>query len=208
MRDYKTIVYQAPKLDDRQSIIDHLNHVLPDLWLDDYLKMVSTPGEVLTVSFGDGQRIGHFVTYMFDHTSGGSGDAAASVEPTKLQEDRVVAVWGTSRSEPARTRDTGRMKHFLGGVWSSHHENYDRGHFFAHTMGGGLDINLFPQRASVNRRGLWRKMEWFCANNPGTFCFIHPVYSDASWKPTLLEYGIVKMPPEHALDFWGHEFGN
>jgi hypothetical protein len=27
-------------------------------------------------------------------------------------------------------------------------------------------------------------------------------------KPTLLEYGIVKMPPEHVLDFWGHAFGN
>jgi len=75
-------------------------------------------------------------------------------------------------------------------------------------MGGGLDINLFPQSSQANRKGLWRKMEIYCANSPGTFCFVHPIYHDKSWRPSLLEYGIVRMTADSAYHFWGNVFEN
>jgi hypothetical protein len=87
-------------------------------------------------------------------------------------------------------------------------KGYDRGHFFAHQMGGGLDINLFPQTASVNRRGLWRRMESYCVRNPGTFCFIRPIYADATWRPARLEYGILKREERRPIEFWVHAFDN
>jgi hypothetical protein len=40
------------------------------------------------------------------------------------------------------------------------------------------------------------------------FCFVRPIYADKIWKPARLEYGVFKMPPHNALDFWGAEFGN
>jgi DNA/RNA non-specific endonuclease len=100
------------------------------------------------------------------------------------------------------------MAGFLGGVWSDTHPGRDRGHFFAHTMGGGTDINLFPQLASVNRGGEWRRMERYAVEHPGTFCFIRPIYAGTSWTPSQLEYGIYKMPPADAFGFWGNVFPN
>ncbi len=98
------------------------------------------------------------------------------------------------------------MKGFLQGKWAGDQD--DRGHFFAHTMGGGLDINLFPQAIRVNRGGLWRQMENYCSRNPGTFCFIRPLYTDRSWRPTSLEYGIFKTETGRAPEFWGNTFAN
>lgn len=209
MRDYKMLAYQADNPSDRQSIIDHLDTALPSLWHGEYQTKTRSPANVLTVTFGDESRRRHFVRYMFDHTSGHPKLMTLSAAALKQHtHDRVVAVWGLSRSEPGRTRDTARMKGFLQGVWSAQYGGDDRGHFFAHTMGGGLDINLFPQVRTVNRWGLWREMETYCAQNPGTFCFIRPIYADRTWRPARLEYGIFKLPPQHALAFWGAEFGN
>jgi hypothetical protein len=64
---------------------------------------------------------------MFDHASSAAGATASGTE------DRVVAVWGLSRCEPASTRDKQRMAGFLRGVWSQTYPGYDRGHFFART---------------------------------------------------------------------------
>ncbi len=99
------------------------------------------------------------------------------------------------------------MKGFLKGGLTDR-PGYDRGHLFAHTMGGGLDINLFPQAARVNRGGLWRHMERYCARNPGTFCFIRPIYTDESWRPSRLEYGIFKLEDGRPPEFWEHVFEN
>jgi hypothetical protein len=80
--------------------------------------------------------------------------------------------------------------------------------FFAHTMGGGLDINLFPQAARVNRGGLWRQMENYCARKPGTFCFVRPIYADTSWRPAQIEYGIIKVEAGRPPHLWRHLFEN
>lgn len=177
--------------------------------MEDYSGMTRSPTNILAMTFGDSKRREHFVSYLFDQTSGHPDLAGLSApELKKHTHDRVVAVWGTSRPEPARTRDTERMKGFLKGAWSGSYPERDRGHFFAHTMGGALDMNLFPQLSRVNRTGLWREMETYCAQHPGTFCFIHPIYADHTWQPAQLEYGIYRLPPEPEISFWGHLFTN
>jgi hypothetical protein len=194
MDQYVKVGQGVPNPVGHASAVAYLNKVLPPLWANAY---PSKGGELLTVTLGDEMGKEGAVSTMFDLRS------------KKLKtEDRVVAVWGVSRAELANTRDTGRMAGFLSKVWSDTYPGRDRGHFFAHTMGGGMDINLFPQLASVNRGGEWRRMERYAAEHPGTFCFIRPIYADTSWTPAKLEYGIYKMPPANAFRFWGNVFPN
>ncbi len=193
MRIYQKVAEDAPNPVGRVAVVEYLNLVLPHIFASQY---PSKGGELLTVTQGGEAGENGTVHTMFDLRGKGS-----------RIEDRVVAVWGLSKAEPANTRDTSRMAGFLGGVWSATYPGRDRGHFFAHTMGGGTDINLFPQLASVNRGGEWRRMERYAAENPGTFCFIRPIYKGTSWTPSALEYGIYMLPPG-AFRFWGNVFSN
>ena len=194
MNIYLRVAQDAPQPVGRRSVIAYLSKVLPPIWASQY----TAPGEeLLTVTLGGKEGENGTVSTMFDLRSKRSNI-----------DDRVVAVWGLSKAEPASTRDTGRMAGFLGGVWSTAYPGRDRGHFFAHTMGGGTDINLFPQISSVNRGGEWRRMERYAVDNPGTFCFIRPIYKGSSWTPSELEYGIFKLPPKDPFKFWGNIFPN
>ena len=161
-----------------------LDEHLPALWKRNYETMPGSTAN-LNVITTRAETPTSFCRYLFDHASA----IGANVHrPTT--DDRVAAVWGTSRSEPAATREKSRLKGFLkDAAWRERGD--DRGHFFAHTMGGGLDINLFPQAAHVNRGVEWRRLETYCSRNPGTFCFIRPIYRDHGWRPAALEYGIL-----------------
>jgi hypothetical protein len=110
-------------------------------------------------------------------------------------DDRLVAVWGRSRL-PAQKRDRSRMAGLLPTprLWSG--SGLDRGHFVAHDAGGGLDLNLFPQLSPLNRgwsqQGRrWRQMERYAARHPGTPLFVRPIYRDDSWRPSVLEFGLL-----------------
>ena len=87
---------------------------------------------------------------------------------------------------------------------------YDRGHFMSHRQGGGLDINLFPQRADINQGRTplgveYRAMETACVAKPGVepvFCCSRPIYDDHSWVPAQLEYAVIYNPQRiHARTF-------
>ncbi|MDX6699080.1 MAG: hypothetical protein QOE65_2477 [Solirubrobacteraceae bacterium] len=57
-------------------------------------------------------------------------------------------------------------------------------------------MNLVPQDAALNRGRSsagrrWRAMERKAAEHPGTPLFVRPVYTDSSWVPTQIEYGLV-----------------
>jgi hypothetical protein len=192
MRDYETIARQA-QASDAATLVAWLDVNLPDLWAQDY----GEAPNLLAISARDDGR--SFCRYLFDHAGAAGPDAAV--------EDRVVAVWGVSAPPPA-PRDAARLQGFLRGVWSRAFRGDDRGHFFAHTMGGGLDINLFPQSARLNRGGLWRRMENYAARHPGTFCFVRPIYDDPSWRPARLEFGLFKTATADPAAFWGHVFDN
>jgi len=143
-------------------------------WLDDYLSHTPGDRDVVAIPLANGFE------YLFDATVHPADDEA---------DNRVLGGWGRSLALSA-PRDRSRMA----GYPSPQRDNpsaVDRGHLIAHSIGGGLDLNLIPQIAAVNRKGRWRKLEAYCAANPGTFLFVHAVYDDLSDHPAELEFGIV-----------------
>jgi len=135
-------------------------------------------------------------------------DAAPTLKQmTQAGDDRLVAVWGRS-SPPAQKRDRARIAGLLPTpeMWSG--SGLDRGHFVAHGAGGGLDLNLFPQLATLNRgwsrQGrLWRQMERYAAEHPGTPLFLRPTYRDDSWRPSAIEFGLLTQDK-----LWIERFSN
>jgi len=135
----------------------------------------------------------------------------ARVYAFDLALERVVVAWGLS-APPERERDAGRMAGFpdpnVG--WGKRRIGAsDRGHFLAHSAGGDMDINLFPQGRGLNRgwspRGrVYRQMERYAAGHPGTFMFHQPEYSDESWIPRALVYGVLREDGR----WWKERFEN
>ncbi|MBC7947441.1 MAG: hypothetical protein H7Y42_06150, partial [Chitinophagaceae bacterium] len=87
--------------------------------------------------------------------------------------------------------------------------NTDKGHFMAHTIGGGLEVNIFAQCRDINRgwskRGkVYRSMEKHCAKNAGTFCFNRPIYSEDTNRPCMIEFGVLMEDGK----LWVEKFDN
>lgn len=173
-------------------IPDELIKILEDEWLSTYNNMCNHAPNVL--QFPD-----QGFTFLFDQVSANSSEA----------EDRLVAAYGCSTAQ-RKQRDKSRIRGFLGGgIEISGKGKFDKGHVLAHAIGGGLDINLFPQRPELNQGRseagkLYRQMEGYAAKNHGVFVFSRMIYEDESWAPTSLEYGI--QLPEGKL--WVEWFEN
>jgi hypothetical protein len=167
-----------------QAVKEHLYGELPPLWCDVYCDVTGKASEVV-------ELVDSKFHFLFD-----------------LFRERVVAAYGESRKNPEK-RDSSRMRGFLGGsIRALFKGRTDKGHFMAHAQGGGLDINLFPQRPDINRglggRRGYRMLEEYCAMNVGTFCFSRPIYGDESWIPMELEYGVLR----HDRQFQVRRFTN
>lgn len=170
-----------------------LGEVLEPAWLGAYRAATTWPTEIQDI------RLDALV-FLFD--------AAPTLKHMpQAGDDRLVAVWGRS-GLPAQKRDRPRMAGLLPTprLWSG--SGLDRGHFVAHGAGGGLDLNLFPQLATLNRgwsrQGrLWRQMERYAAKHPGTPLFVRPIYGDDSWRPSALEFGLLTEDK-----FWVEKFSN
>lgn len=193
--DYTRVLPPDPERD-YATAAAFLEKELPPLWLDAYHENCRHDPNVLQINI-DGFE------HLFDFTSDPSRHNADNPE------DRLVVVYGLSKA-PNTVRDASRIRGFLkGGLKGEDHEARDKGHYIAHSAGGGLDINLFPQRPELNRGRsgagkVFRKMERFAATHPGTFLFARPIYSNDSWTPTELEYGM--LLPEQRL--WVERFSN
>lgn len=188
MIDYLGLARRARPRNDPGAVVLHLDDALPNLWLDDYLASASGEHMPLFVTPSGEPGKGPFISYLFDLISLASEKAGKKTEA----HDRVIACWGVTRREPGSTRDRNRIGGFLKGVWSAQYKGRDRGHLFAHTAGGGMDINLIPQLSKINRdpAGAWRRFETLAATNPGSFVFVRPVYKDETWVPSALDYGL------------------
>lgn len=163
------------------AIIEELIRFLEDEWIATYYDMSSHAPNIL--QFPD-----HGYTFLYDQTSANPCDV----------DDRLVAAYGHS-TQSEHKRDKSRIQGFLGGgIDIPGKGRFDKGHVLAHAMGGGLDVNLFPQRPELNRGRseagrVYRRMEKYAADHPGTFAFSRLIYSDNSWVPSFLEYGVL-MP--------------
>ena len=184
---------------------------LPPLWIDAYA--ASTAGEVQVVSIVLQQY-----EFLFDLRQErvvavcGLSWKDKSPRDTKYMAEFLGAVSSERKGRELLrgldTRQAAKRRELLAKSWrerffDEYGAQYDRGHFVSLRQGGVYDINLFPQRADVNQgRGKWRvyrDMERECVNRPGTFCFSRPLYSDLTWVPAELEYGVVHAPEHLAV---------
>lgn len=197
--EYDVILHECGE-EDAEGVAAYLMEALPDEWCDAYRRMTPTPTNVFQVS-------DHGFQFLFDLAC--ELVHKGEVAEEEAVEDRVVAAFGLSQAA-SHGRDASRMRGFLGGgLEPTEAGPTDKGHFIGHAQGGGLDINLFPQLRDVNRgwseRGkVYREMERYCAEHPGTFCFSRPIYADGSWRPTAIEYGVLTGP----RTLWVERFEN
>jgi hypothetical protein len=96
---------------------------------------------------------------------------------------RLVCVRGHSTAPPGR-RDTSRQKGHPPAPQGDH-----KGHVIAASMGGGFDINIVNQSASLNLGKQWRDIEKLAAESPGTAVAVHMIYEGESDRPVAFEYG-------------------
>jgi len=196
--DYTSIIFKL-KTYDIEEIIQILYQILPYKWCKIYQKMTSTSTNIIHFKYNNFE-------FLFDYSS--ELVKKGIIFQNQAAEDRVIAVFGRSQLS-SRNRDVNRMKGFLGLSSKIFGSNYDKGHFIGHALGGGLDVNLFPQLRDINRGWsmhgkVFRAMERYCAKNIGTFCFSHPLYYDYTWIPSAIEYGVLMS--NHEL--WVEVFDN
>lgn len=181
---------------------------LPQLWCDAYRRMTDAQMELVQVS-DEGYQ------FIFDVRAERVVVAfgTARYNPARRDADRMKDFLGsvTSNRNLQRIRDAapsaevaGQRQDMAQLTWRerffrTYGHLYDRGHFMSHRQGGGLDINLFPQRADINQgRGplgvAYRSMEKECVAHPGVFCFSRPIYEDDTWVPVKLDYGLSHGP--------------
>lgn len=178
---YRSPIYEIfdppPAAADFRSFVGEKLPILERSWLDRY-RALSGESEVSEIHLGG-------FAYLFDHFA-----------------ERVIVAHGVTTGETALPRDRSRQQGYpLGNA-----ANDDRGHLFAHSAGGGLEINLFPQRATLNR-GAFRRLEKMCVVFPGSFYFVALLYEGASQRPTCIEQGILVDDP-HAPRFELETFEN
>jgi hypothetical protein len=176
-----------------------LREELPLTWRDAYVGSVGRPTNLVRF------RYRTFV-YICDIYSG--LETSGDVPYDQTIEDRVVAVLGTS-ARAEEKRDASRSRGWVGPTEELLGTERDKGHFMAHRIGGGLDVNVFSQERRLNRgwspQGkIYRQMENYCYQQPGTFCFSRPIYADGSSVPRWLEFGLLKA--DHTV--WVELFDN
>jgi hypothetical protein len=193
--DYDALLHAAG---DREGddLISFVIEALKDCWIYDYGEMVQYKPYILDVH-------DRGFNFLFDLTL-----ATHDKNDPDRPDDRVVAAYGLSRKAEAK-RDASRIRGF-GPIGNKSRGPIDKGHFAAHSMGGALDINIFPQRTEVNRGRSaagkrYRKMEAYAAQHPGTFMFSRPIYDDATWTPDALDYGLLLLPERR---IWAERFPN
>lgn len=178
-----------------ESIFAHCELAIPPV-LDDWLDCVDDWCDEYRADFDDAFLLEINLTtavFVFDRTH-----------------ERVVVAYGVATS-PTRPRDHNRMRQFpdvnVGVVATMGTAAFasDRGHFLSHASGGDLDINLFPHRRELNRGWSeegkrFRRMEKWVADNPGSFHYHRAEYTDRTWIPASLEYGVLRDNREWWID--------
>jgi len=169
------------------NISSFLQQRLPLKWRDAYVSTIPRP-----------TNIAHFRRRTFEYICDlySEMENLGEVPFDQTIEDRVIAVVGTSAREEEQ-RDSSRIRRWVGPTDELLGAYRDKGHFMAHCIGGGLDVNLFSQERRLNRgwspQGkTYRQMETYCYEQPGTFCFSRPIYVDGSSVPRWLEFGLLK----------------
>jgi hypothetical protein len=181
--DYNTLL-SDPKDKSTCHTVHVLRERLPSLWRDAYLSTITHEPNLVRFR----HRTFEYICDLYSQL-----EITGEVPYDQTIADRVIGVLGLS------SRAQGKRNARRGFELGEDYEGTDRdgGHFMARSFGGDLDVNLFPQQRHLNRgwspQGKkYRQMERYCYEQPGTFCFSHPIYADGSSVPRWLEFGVLK----------------
>ena len=185
--EYKSFLSQNTCLTPSQ-LQEIADTMIGDEWIDKYQLQCEKKMSILSITVEN-------FTFLWDETY-----------------ERVVSVYGASKdAEVVKRRDKPRIAYYYRNFIRRYQPETktDTGHFIAHSLGGGLDMNLFPQKRDVNQGRsaegkLYRKMENYAFKYPRTFVFSRPLYFDDTWRPYFLEYGLLKKDGT----LWIHLFDN
>jgi hypothetical protein len=182
--DYRALMSSGSRESGRFATL--LRQHLPTFWRDVYLSTITHEANLVRFR----HRTFEYVCDLYSQL-----EATGSVPFDQTIADRVIGVFGTS-SRAQEERNARRIKIELSEELEGTHR--DDGHFMARSIGGGLDVNLFSQERLLNRgwssQGkIYRRMEKYCYEQEGTFCFSRPIYANGSNVPRWLEFGVRKL---------------
>lgn len=171
----------------RDSLARFLTEELPYKWRELYVEQ--TPHVTNIVRF-------HYNTFEYFYDLHFELEPSGDVSHSQTVEDRLVGVIGVS-APTTGPRNPSRLRGWVGTTEKYIGKDRDKGHFMAHYIGGGLDVNVFSQDRALNRgwsaQGrIYRRMEAYCYEHPGTLCFSRPVYADGTSVPRWLEFGLAR----------------
>jgi hypothetical protein len=182
--DYNALFSEAKDQGTRHTL-SVMQERLPSIWCNEYLSRITHQPNLVRFR----HRTFEYICDLYSQL-----EIAGDVPYDQTIADRVIGVLGLS-SRAQDTRNGRRGVFELGEEYEG--TERDGGHFMAHSIGGGLDVNLFSQQRRLNRgwspQGkTYRQMERYCYEQPGTFCFSHPIYADGSSVPRWIEFGVLK----------------
>jgi hypothetical protein len=182
--DYQA-AWSAAREQSALNIAIAFERCLPVIWRQAYLRTITHEPNLVRFR----HRTFEYICDLYSQL-----EATGSVSYGQTIADRVIGVFGTS-SRAQESRNGRRRKIELSEELEG--TQRDDGHLMARSIGGGLDVNLFSQDRLLNRgwsfQGkIYRRMEKYCREREGTFCFSRPIYCDGSNVPRWLEFGVLK----------------
>ena len=182
------------------EVVQQLESNLPFLWTDFYESQSERLCNIFVIHRGG-------FDFIFDEID--SLIAQGILPDDANLSSRIVAAYGKSAPKISK-RDDSRLRGWVGSTEKVYGKAWDKGHFIAHSIGGaveGMELNVFKQKRELNRGWseegkLFRKMEEFCFQNAGTFCYCRPLYNDQSDFPSVIEFGLLKPNNELWVEFF------
>jgi hypothetical protein len=139
------------------------------------------------------------IRFIFDCAGSDHCDGRGP-QPPGVVPRTVVASGFSAPTERSRDKEDNRLKGWMGTTGRTLGKDWDKGHFVAHSVGGGVEgveDNVFQHRCDLNRGWseegkVFRKMESCCVANPGTPFWHRPIYLRETDIPAFLEFGLVQ----------------
>ena len=202
------IDYQATLIEfvGEQANLTHLGFFdrLVPVWLSAYRRQADRKTNI-TEMWSNG------FSFMFDLEGSDHCDGRGPQPPGVFP--RTVVTFGISKPPRGRSRlEDLRLRRWMGPTTEVLGAERDKGHFIASSIGGAViagETNIFSQRRDLNRGWssagrVFRSMETFAKDTPGTPFFHRPVYMLESDTPDYLEVGLIR--PDGSL--WIEVFDN
>ena len=185
--DYNNIVKSIDKQGDYSNQIETILPTLTKSWKRAYCKMGNPNPCIKGFSFETYET-------LFDQIEEYPDDDVDTLSDSYIEERTVVAYGFSSKPKTKRHQKDCYMQGDDQRKWAGN--DTDRGHFIAHSFGGDIWTNVFPQRRDINRGTSeagkkYKSMEQHLQKNEGLFCFSRPIYFDFYNRPYLIEYGYI-----------------